>query len=198
MEANVIREARIRVTVTREAGKQDTMPNMVVSAVPAPSWPPVEAVVCVPWTRNENGAIAGIKSLSYGENALAMMHAREHGAGEAIFANTRGNLCEGSASNVFLVLNERLLTPSLTSGCLPGVTRGLVLDLCRQAGINAFEEDVPLAALAEASEAFLTSSTREVHPISRVDARCHAPVPGPLTRRLVELFDELKMTCKDP
>jgi branched-chain amino acid aminotransferase len=195
IESNRLEEARIRITVTRSSGSD---PSMVVSAIPATVWPKMETVVVVPWTRNENSPLAGIKSLSYGENTVALSYARSSGAGEAVFGNTRGNLCEGSASNVFLVSQGRLRTPSLSSGCLPGVTRDLVLHVCREGGIEVFEEDVPLHALEEASEVFLTSSTREVHPVSRVNDTEHSPVPGPLSREIAERYRELTRVCKDP
>ena len=79
-------------------------------------------VVTVPWTRNENGATAGLKTTSYAENVIALAHARRHGGTEAILANTAGNLCEGTGSNVFYVVDGELRTPSLASGCLAGIT----------------------------------------------------------------------------
>lgn len=199
MDANGIKEARIRVTVTRGVDAAPTTPpNVTVAVTAAPVWPTSESVLSSPWTRNETGALTGIKSTSYGENVLALQHARSAGAGEALLCNTSGFLCEGTASNIFLVSDGRLLTPGLASGCLPGITRALVLDLCRQHGITVLEEDIPPAALARASEAFLTSSTREVHPISRADAREYTPVPGPLTRKLAGLFRELTASNTDP
>lgn len=195
IESNSLQEARIRVTVTRGSGADSFV---VVSAVPAPEWPDTEKVVTVPWTRNENSALTGVKSLSYGENAFAMSYARSRGAGEAIFGNTQRNLCEGSASNVFVVHQGRLITPPLTSGCLPGVTRDLVLQICRTSGIAVSEDDVPLDILEEVSEAFLTSSTREVHPVARVNDTTLSPVPGPLSREIAALFRKLREVCTDP
>ena len=134
-------------------------------------------VVTVPWTRNENGATAGLKTTSYAENVIALAHAVEHGGTEAIFANTAGHLCEGTGTNVFYVVDDELRTPSLSSGCLAGVTRALVIEWC-----GAREVDEPLAEVrSSATEAFLVSTTRDVQAIARWDDR-DLPVPGPVTK----------------
>ena len=86
------------------------------------------AVITVPWTRNERGALAGLKTTSYAENVVALARAHEQGASEALFANTVGQLCEGTGTNVFVVLDGRLHTPPLASGCLAGITRALVVE----------------------------------------------------------------------
>jgi branched-chain amino acid aminotransferase len=161
--------ARLRITVTGGpapfgTGRADIVPTVIVAAGPLTRWPASTAVVTVPWPRNERAALAGVKTISYGENVVALAYARERGAGEAIFANLVGNLCEGTGTNVFLAVGSRLVTPPLSSGCLAGVTRDLLLEI-----LDVEEEDLPLSALASAREAFLSSSTREVQPISAVD-----------------------------
>ena len=85
--------------------------------------------------------MAGIKTTSYAENVVALAHARARGCTEAIFANTTGGLCEGTGTNVFVVVDGRLVTPPLSSGCLAGVTRDLVLELT-----EAIEADLPMDA----------------------------------------------------
>jgi branched-chain amino acid aminotransferase len=142
-------------------------------------------VVTVPWTRNERGALAGLKTTSYGENVVALARAREQGATEALFANTQGRLCEGTGSNVFVVLGGRLLTPPLSSGCLAGITRELVLEWS-----GAEEADLPLGALAEAEEVFLTSSTRDIQAVQRVDGGDLPAAPGPVTAMAQRIFAE--------
>ena len=84
-------------------------------------WPDSTAVATVPWPRNERGALAGLKTTSYGENVRALARAHEHGASEAVFANLQGHLCEGTGTNVFYVIGGELRTPTLASGCLAGV-----------------------------------------------------------------------------
>lgn len=198
VDANGLSRGRLRITVTggdsplgseRGAGG----PMVLVAGGPLTAWPETADVAVVPWPRNERGALAGLKTTSYGENVVALAYARERGASEAIFANTVGDLCEGTGSNVFVGIGGRLVTPALRSGCLAGVTRALVVEAA-----GALEEDLPLAALASADEAFLTSTTREVQPIRAVDGVPLAPAPGPLTLAAREAFRALVSEGPDP
>ncbi len=196
--ANGLADGRVRVTVTggraplgSDRGADGC--TTIVAAGPLSPWPAATEVTVVPWPRNERGALAGVKSTSYGENVVALAYARAHGATEAIFANTAGNLCEGTGSNVFVVLGGRLVTPPLAAGCLDGVTRGLVIQAS-----GAVEEDLPVSALAEADEAFLTSTTRDIQPISAVDARPLACFPGPVTAAAQAAFADLAAASDDP
>ncbi len=168
-------------------------PTVIVAGSPMAPWPVATDVVVVPWPRNERGALTGLKTISYGENVIALAYARERGAGEALFANLRGNLCEGTGTNVFVGLGRRLVTPPLSSGCLAGVTRDLLLEL-----VDVAEQDLPLEALAGVEEAFLTSSTREVQPIGAIDGRPLDAVPGPLTAVAAESFHQLVQRDLDP
>jgi branched-chain amino acid aminotransferase len=149
--------------------------------------------VTVPWPRNEHGALSGLKTTSYGENVRALAYANEHGGSEAIFANTTGNLCEGTGTNVFIVSEGRLITPPLSAGCLAGVTRALVIEWA-----GASEQDVPLSALAGADEAFLTGTTRDVQPIRCVDGQALSAVPGSVTRKAMEVFAMRAAETPDP
>lgn len=195
--------ARLRITVTgglaplgSERGNSGE--TTLVAANPTAKWKDTEDVAVVSHSRNENGALAGVKSTSYGENVVALEEAKSLGAGEAIFPNTRGELCEGTGSNVFLVKDGTLLTPPLSGGCLAGVTRALVLELCEREGIEVMEKALPVTSLGRAEEAFLTSTTREVHAIRAVNGQILDCVPGPVTRRLRSAFRILMETEIDP
>ncbi len=196
--ANGLDAARMRITLTGGpaplgSGRAAVAPTVIVAVGRLTGWPDATPVVTVPWPRNERAALAGVKTISYGENVVALAYARERGAGEAIFANLVGNLCEGTGTNVFLVVGGRLVTPPLSAGCLAGVTRDLLLEL-----VEVVEDDVPLSALAAADEAFLSSSTREVQPISVVDGVALPSVPGPLTKAAGEAFADLVRRHLDP
>ena len=178
---------RMRITYTSGAaplgsdrGEED--PTLVVAVSHATPWPESAAVITVPWPRNERSPLAGVKSTSYAENVLALAEAHLHGAGEALMPDTAGRLCEGTGSNVFLVTGGRLITPTLATGCLGGITRELVLEWT-----DAVEEDVPMESLLSADEVFITSSTRDIQPVHRVDATAYA-APGPITAAAIETF----------
>jgi branched-chain amino acid aminotransferase len=172
---------RLRITVTGGpaplgSGRGDVGQTVMVVAVPMAPAAPAASVVTVPWPRNERGATAGLKTTSYAENVIALAHAQERGADEALLANTVGDLCEGTGSNVFYVRDGELRTPTLASGCLAGVTRALVLEWC-----GGVEVDAPLVDVVDgASEVFLVSTTRDVQPVLRWDDRTWAE-PGPVT-----------------
>jgi branched-chain amino acid aminotransferase len=190
--------ARLRVTVT--GGKSplgsergDSPVTAIVAMAEQPKPAPAVDVVTVPWPRNERGALSGLKTTSYGENVRALAHAAERGGSEAIFANTVGQLCEGTGTNVFVVHGGRLLTPPLSSGCLAGVTRALVIEWA-----EAEEKDLPLDALAAADEAFLSGTTRDVQPIRRVDGTELPSAPGPVTRKAAEIFALRSAESPDP
>ncbi len=200
---NSLPDCRMRVTITGgESSLGSDQSSSPVTAVIAvghlTDWQATASVATVPWTRNERGATAGLKTTSYAENVRALTFAKDHGASEAIFANTRDALCEGTGSNVFLLQDGVLVTPPLSSGCLAGVTRALVIELAQTLGIPCEERAIPLAALAGASEAFLTSSTREIQAIGAVDGVSLASAPGPETLQLQGAWRDLLSTTLEP
>jgi len=190
---------RVRITVTGGPGplgsdRSDVPPTLIVAAGPGAPWPPSTAVATVTWVRNERSAVAGAKTTSYAENVVALAEAHRLGASEAILTNTVGALCEGTGSNVFLEVEGHLCTPALSTGCLAGITRQLVCEL-----LDVVErDDLTLAHLRSTSEAFLTSSTRDVQPIDRVDDVALPLVPGPLTAAAQAAFSSLEAEGLDP
>ncbi|HVT78240.1 MAG TPA: aminotransferase class IV, partial [Acidimicrobiales bacterium] len=151
---------RIRLTVTGGAGplgsdRGGASPTVIIAATAQKPWPPTATLAPVPWPRNERGALAGLKTTSYAENVVGLHAAHEAGADEALFCDTRGNVCEGTGTNVFAVVGGELLTPPLTTGCLSGVTRHVVID-----AYGATEKLFSLDDLRRATEVFVTSTTR--------------------------------------
>ena len=203
LTVNGLHAARLRITVTggesslgSERGTAE--PTVIVAASELTPRAAAAAVVTVPWARNDRGAIAGMKTISYAENVRALAYAHEHGAGEAVFPNTRGDLCEATGSNVFLVFQDVLHTPPGDAGCLLGVTRALVLELAPTLGLTVDERPLPLDAVRDADEAFLTSTTREVQPIAAVGESALPAVPGPVTSALAAAFTDLVARDLDP
>lgn len=189
---------RLRITVLGGPGAAGTTtaslhPTVLVTAAARTAWPPTETVVRSLWPRNERAPTAGAKTTAYADNVVVARWAVSQGAGEALMPNLAGNLCEATAANVFVGHDGVLVTPTLASGCLGGVTRGLLLEL----GV-AVERDVPFEALATTTEAFLSSTTRHVHPIASIDGSALPACPGPLTQVASEAFDELFATTPDP
>lgn len=196
--ANRLTSGRVRLTVTGGVGplgsdRGSDGVSVILAVSPQAPWPPSATVVTVPWRRNEHSAVAGLKTTSYADNVVALRHAKEHGADEAIFANTSGYLCEGTGTNIFVGVDGRLCTPPLSSGCLAGIVRELLVE-----ALDVDEVDLPIERLADVDEAFLTSSTREVQPISAIDGRGLAGCPGPLTAHAVETFATLRNHTLDP
>jgi len=191
---------RLRITWTAGYGplgsdRSGGPGTLIVAAVAANQPTPVRVVV-VPWIRNERSAIVGLKTTSYAENVVALAHAQERGAAEVIFANGRDELCEGTGTNVFVERADAIVTPPLNSGCLAGVTRGLVLEWASDAGIEVREETLPLSAIHDCAHAALTSSTRGMTPIVAVDER--EIDPGPLTLLMADEFDRRSREELDP
>ncbi|MEU5715031.1 aminodeoxychorismate lyase [Streptomyces sp. NPDC020403] len=198
IDANPTALGRLRITYTGGlsplgSDRGDDGPSLVVALGEAGRRPDSTAVITVPWTRNERGALAGLKTTSYAENVVALARAHERGASEALFPNTVGRLCEGTGSNVFVVLDGRIHTPPVTSGCLAGITRALAVEWT-----GAQETDLPMDVLEHAEEIFLTSTLRDIQAVHRVDGRDLPGAPGPVTAKAVRLFDERAGDDLDP
>jgi branched-chain amino acid aminotransferase len=198
---------RLRITVTDGvgplgSGRSDGPQTVVVAAT--------EAVVVhtgraarSPWTRNENSAVAGLKTTSYAENVVALADAIGKGADESVFANTAGDLCEGTGSNVFLELDGELVTPPLSVGCLAGITRELLLEWGAEAGLpvrEAKEGELPFSVLDRVSSGearmLLTGSVRNVQPtvwLDGVDLQI-----GELSAAARDLFERNMRERTDP
>ncbi len=196
LEANPMPLGRLRMTFTgglsplgSERGENG--PTLVVALGEVKRRPDSTTVVTVPWTRNERGALTGLKTTSYAENVVALARAHEQGASEALFANTVGRLCEGTGSNVFVVIDGEIHTPPLAAGPLAGITRALAIEWT-----GAQETDLPLDVLESADEIFLTSTLRDVQAVHRVDDR--ELVPGPVTAKAMRVFDERAADDLDP
>jgi len=189
---------RLRITYTGGPGplgsdRGDEGTTLVLAVSAGGTWEPSTKVAVVPWIRNERSAVAGLKTTSYAENVVALASAHDRGASEAIFANSRGELCEGTGSNIFVVVDGDLLTPPLRSGCLAGITRELVIEWT-----GAAEVDLDMQVLDSASEAFLTSSTRDVQPIHAIDDRELTDVPGPVSTKARDVFRDRSGAQLDP
>lgn len=186
--------ARIRLAVTAGSGPIDELAQGGDSLIwMTAAWLSQETPASVtanlaPWRRNEHSPLVGLKCASYAENLIALDHARQLGFRQTLFLNTAGHLCEAATANLFLVKDGILLTPPLTSGCLPGITREVVIELAGSLGIPCEERDLTMEALQTADEAFLTSSIQGVAEISRFEEREMGT--GAVTERLSRVLNE--------
>ena len=192
-EANKIGFGKVRVTYTAGDGplgsdRLVSSPRIIVAGAPLGPIPPTARVSISPWPRSERGILAGIKTTSYAENVVGLDWARAQGSSEVIFPNLAGMLCEGSGSNIFVVIEGSLVTPPLSSGCLAGVTRDLIIEF-----LGGIEADVPVDKVTsgDLSEAFLSSSLREAQAISHFDDFAMPVAPGPVSLNIAERFREL-------
>lgn len=193
--------ARLRITWTAGVGpsgsaRGDGPGSLVITAEthrPATTAP---RLVTSPWPRHERSPLHQVKSISYAENVLALHHAQSRGGTEAILLNSRGELSEGSASNVFVEIDGAVLTPPLGSGCLAGITRELVLEWGRHAGFPIREQVVSADVLRASDHVAISSSLRGLLPAASLDDRIL--VPGPLTTALSEIFATRRAESPDP
>ncbi|NUU17609.1 aminotransferase IV [Cellulomonas humilata] len=201
---------RLRITLTGGPGPlgsyrfapEDQRQSLLVLAGPG-ARSEVSRVVRVPWVRNERSAVAGLKTTSYAENVVAVAEAYRQGADEALLANTVGELCEGTASNVFVERGGELVTPPLSSGCLAGITRELLLEWSAEAGLPVREAaagELRYEVLDEVTggTAHLTmsGSIRNVSPVASLDGS--DVVVGPLSMQAQRLFQARLADDLDP
>lgn len=179
----------MRITWTAGPSHTPINPSLLITARPSTDRPPTARVIRSRWVRNNQSALAGAKSTSYGEGVLALAEAQQAGADEALLANHTGALCEGATSNVWMVVGNEIHTPPLTDGPLPGITRELLLHWCALAGIPIRERTIAFADVADAPGMALSSSLRGLIPVTHCD---NAPMP---THQLIAAAADLYLKC---
>jgi len=197
-------ESYIRIIVTRGVGEIDidpescTRPNVLIFVKPAMLYPEENYthginVALVSVKRNPKEALnPGIKTGNYLNNVLAKVEARQAGAADALMLNPTGQLTECTTSNFFFVRDQRLMTPSLDCGILPGITREVILRLARENGVLVEEGEWPPEILQNTEEAFITGTVKRVMPVTSLDGR---PIgegkPGPITKMMMRLYEDV-------
>ncbi len=207
LKANKLADARLRLTVT--GGESDYFPwegkagqpTVVITARSYSGFSPEKykqgfKVYLAPVRRSKQSAISGIKSVSYLISVLARNEAAARGLDEALLLNDDGYIAEGGSCNVFFVKSSRLVTPSLGSGILPGITRDVVMELADELGIIVTEGTVGLGVIKQCDEAFLTNAVMEVMPMTAASDSAGNMVtigggkPGEITRKLMAAYKE--------
>ena len=160
---------KLRITYTGGRGPLGSEaaygpPTLMVALAPASAAPSLTSIVTAPWSRNERGALTGVKSTSYAENVRTLRYAAERSCSEAIFVNTADHVCEGTGTNIFLIFGDTILTPPLSSGPLAGITRELIMEWS-----PVEEGELTVEEAKQADEVFLTSSMRDIQGVERWD-----------------------------
>jgi branched-chain amino acid aminotransferase len=138
--------------------------------------------------RHAASPLAGVKTISWLNNVWCIAEANKEGFDEVVMLNERGEVAECTSANIFAVKNGKILTPPLSSGCLEGVTRGILLEIAPEAGVAVIEQSLRPEDLYSAEEVFISSTNRNLIAVSEIAG--HAiPAPGPVSKRLNELFD---------
>ena len=204
LDTNDLKDAYIRVVVTRGVGTLGLDPNKcsgssviiitdTITLYPDELYEKGLEIVTVATMRNHPAALSPrIKSLNYLNNILAKIEAINAGCLEALMLNVDGLVAECTGDNIFIVRDGVLSTPPETAGILKGITRGVVIDLARKEGIEVREENLTRYDLFTADECFLTGTAAEIIPVVKIDRRqIGTGTPGPITQRLRQLFKEL-------
>lgn len=201
---NKLRDGYIRLVVTRGVGTLGLNPNRCekpsiiviagkIKLYPQEMYDNGMAIVTVPTTRNLHNAVnPAIKSLNYLNNILAKIEANNAGCEEAIMLNSEGYVAECTGDNIFLIKGRQLVTPPLSAGALYGITRGVVMELARQAGLEVSEPNLTRYDVYNADECFLTGTAAEVIPVVKVDGRVIGTgKPGTVTKQLLQRFHQV-------
>ncbi|KPJ63207.1 MAG: branched-chain amino acid aminotransferase [Planctomycetes bacterium DG_23] len=204
LDTNGLKDAYIRVVVTRGVGTLGLDPNKCsgssliiitdsITLYPDELYEKGLEIVTVATIRIHPAALSPrIKSLNYLNNILAKIEAINAGCLEALMLNANGLVAECTGDNIFIVRKGVIFTPPETAGILKGITRGVVMGLAREEGIEVREENLTRYDLYTADECFLTGTAAEIIPVVRIDRRQIGPgTPGPITSRLRKLFNEL-------
>ncbi len=138
--------------------------------------------------RHAVAPLAGVKSISWLPNVWAVAEAQKEGFDEVVLLNERGEVAECTAANIFAVKNGKIYTPPLNSGCLEGVTRGILAEIAPEAGINVVEQNLRPEDLYSAEEVFISSTNRNIIGVGEIAGHKIAAAPGPITRQVEELF----------
>ena len=201
---NKIRNGYIRLVVTRGVGTLGLDPDRCkkgsviviagkIQLYPRELYENGMPLVTVPTTRNFANAInPAIKSLNYLNNILAKIEAKIGGCAEAIMLNPSGNVAECTGDNVFIMVGGKLLTPPLSAGALRGITRGAVIGLATEMGLEVLEPDLTRYDLYNSDECFITGTAAEIAPVASIDGRVIGKGrPGPITKKFIAAYRAL-------
>jgi len=199
LEANRLKNARVRFTVTPPGQVEPAdEPTLLVVAQETAGYPQelyergMTVYACTDYRQSGHDPLVGHKTTSYFSRLLVLRDGQDRACGEALWFTPANHLAEGCISNVMLVKDGRLRTPPLDTPILPGITRAIVLELARAAGIAVEEDPCTITDVLEADELFLTNAIMEVMPVTHMERKAiGSEKPGPVTRKLAAAYRDL-------
>jgi len=153
-------------------------------------WPAIHRLKLQPHAIYSATRLAGAKMLSWAQNAALLEQAHAEGFDDVLLLNESGQIAECTSANFFLVRGGKVVTPPLSTGCLPGVTRSVLREVVPQAGFELLEENLTPEDLSSAAEVFITSTTREVAAVGSIDSQWHYHAPGKTTMAIEQSFND--------
>jgi branched-chain amino acid aminotransferase len=164
--------------------------DLLICSAPLPQYATTSRLSVRQQGRHAAGALSGIKSISWLNNVWALAESNKEGFDEVVLLNERNEVAECTSANLFTVKNGKIATPPLNSGCLEGVTRGILMEIAPEAGVSIAEQTLHLDDLYNAEEVFMASTNRNLLGVSEIGGHAIANAPGPVTTRLNQIFNE--------
>jgi len=195
IRANGVTEGCARIyLVYNHAGfwrSDETMPavDLVIYTALLPTYREPVRLALREHGRHAASPLAGVKTISWLMNVWSVAEAQKEGFDEVILLNERGEVAECTAANVYVVKGETIFTPPLSSGCLEGVTRGVLFEIAGEAGVGVKEQVLRPEDLYGADEMFISSTNRNVIGVGEIAGNTLAGAPGPVTKRVDEAFE---------
>ena len=171
-----------------KSDEQQPQVDLIIYSAPLPQYREPVRLALRPHGRHAASPLAGVKSISWLPNVWAVAEAQKEGFDEVVLLNERGEVAECTAANIFVVKNRKVFTPPLNSGCLEGVTRGILFEIAPEAGIGVAERTLRPEDLYSADEVFISSTNRNLIGVGEIAGNRIASAPGPVTHQLEELF----------
>ena len=164
--------------------------DLVITTADLPHYPEMVRLALREHGRHAASPLAGVKTISWLDSVWVAEEAKREGYDEVVLLNERGEVSECSAANIFAVRNDKVITPPLSSGCLEGVTRGVLMEIAAEAGTTVVEQAMRPEDLYVAEEVFVTSTNRNVIGVKEIAGRVMGSgVTGELTKKLDEAFE---------
>jgi len=195
IRANKVSEGSARIYLVYnsvgfwQSDEQRPQVDLIIYSAPLPEYREPIRLAVREHGRHAASPLAGVKSTSWLPNVWAVGEAQREGFDEVVLLNERGEIAECTAANIFAVKNGKVQTPPLSSGCLEGVTRGILFEIAPEAGVAVAEQALRPDDLYSADEVFITSTNRNLLGVGEIAGHRIATAPGPVTHQLNELFD---------